>query len=141
MSKRANPYAEATCPRYAKCARKTSDEPEEKAATAARTIEALMSAQRGKRGRQAAPAMELSDDEGGGDPSEACSCCHGRGPSSSRLAGRSLPCAWCSQRVCAGCARTCAECGDTFCTMCSVINYDQRHERAFCLNCEPRCHA
>jgi len=44
-------------------------------------------------------------------------------------------CEFCEKKICLGCKRICSSCEKTFCHVCSVINYDLRDEREFCLNC------
>ncbi|CAL1544281.1 unnamed protein product [Lymnaea stagnalis] len=65
--------------------------------------------------------------------SRACHNC--RQPVQSRDV---MKCQFCENYVCSPCARQCRGCHLHFCQLCSVLNYDQSTERAFCLNCSGR---
>ncbi|KAL3873810.1 hypothetical protein ACJMK2_036895 [Sinanodonta woodiana] len=60
--------------------------------------------------------------------SSNCQCCKGQAASQDR-------CGFCEKSVCQGCIRQCQSCSGNFCQFCSVVNYDEVTERAFCLNC------
>ena len=49
----------------------------------------------------------------------------------------SIICAHCSRVCCGPCTRQCAQCSDVFCTFCSILNYEEIQDRAFCLSCRP----
>lgn len=44
-------------------------------------------------------------------------------------------CWFCERSVCSSCLGTCANCKQTCCTLCSIMNYDQSEVRFFCLDC------
>ncbi|XP_063958201.1 apoptosis regulatory protein Siva-like [Lytechinus pictus] len=44
-------------------------------------------------------------------------------------------CAYCEKNLCYGCRKICVNCESGFCTSCSTVNYDERCDRVFCLNC------
>ncbi|XP_071486843.1 apoptosis regulatory protein Siva-like [Diadema setosum] len=44
-------------------------------------------------------------------------------------------CAFCESNLCMECRQTCFNCEGGFCTRCCTINYDERCDRVFCLNC------
>lgn len=44
-------------------------------------------------------------------------------------------CAYCEKNLCYGCRKICVNCESGFCTSCSTINYDERCDRVFCMNC------
>ncbi|PIK44663.1 hypothetical protein BSL78_18457 [Apostichopus japonicus] len=44
-------------------------------------------------------------------------------------------CSFCDQQICSQCCRECLSCQGVFCSLCSVINYDESFERCFCLSC------
>ncbi|KAK6182361.1 hypothetical protein SNE40_010069 [Patella caerulea] len=48
-----------------------------------------------------------------------------------------IRCHFCDKIVCSTCSRNCDDCTHTYCQMCSVLNYDEAMERAFCFNCSP----
>ncbi|KAK3597840.1 hypothetical protein CHS0354_029411 [Potamilus streckersoni] len=60
--------------------------------------------------------------------SSSCQFCKGQAASQDR-------CGFCEKSVCQGCIRQCQSCSGNFCQLCSVMNYDEVTERAFCLNC------
>lgn len=45
-------------------------------------------------------------------------------------------CAHCDKECCESCSRMCADCQETFCTFCSTVDYRERYERSFCLDCQ-----
>jgi hypothetical protein len=47
----------------------------------------------------------------------------------------SIHCAFCNKTACPTCVVDCEKCSNTFCTFCSVTNYDQRFDRNFCISC------
>ncbi|XP_005102041.1 uncharacterized protein LOC101853330 [Aplysia californica] len=49
-----------------------------------------------------------------------------------------LKCQFCENFVCGTCSRQCRGCLQHFCQLCSVLNYEQSTERAFCLTCSGR---
>ncbi|GFR60091.1 apoptosis regulatory protein Siva-like [Elysia marginata] len=49
-----------------------------------------------------------------------------------------VKCQFCEQYICSGCMRQCQGCFLHYCQLCSVVNYDQIMERAFCLACSGR---
>ncbi|XP_071962905.1 apoptosis regulatory protein Siva-like isoform X2 [Antedon mediterranea] len=46
-------------------------------------------------------------------------------------------CIHCEHSMCRPCSRQCDNCCGTYCQFCTVLNYDERHERIFCLSCLP----
>eukprot|EP00898_Chlorokybus_atmophyticus_P004251 jgi/Chlat1/4827/Chrsp31S04800 len=47
----------------------------------------------------------------------------------------SAACAHCDRALCTKCYRFCDGCQQLYCSMCSIPNYDQPQDRAFCLDC------
>ncbi|KAL9952211.1 hypothetical protein ACROYT_G039426 [Oculina patagonica] len=52
--------------------------------------------------------------------------------------GLRVTCVFCERNTCDDCSRQCAHCTGTFCSLCSIVNYDERYERCFCLGCSPQ---
>lgn len=46
-----------------------------------------------------------------------------------------VKCVFCERSVCLQCCRECVNCSGIFCSLCSLINYDESFERCFCLSC------
>uniref|UniRef100_A0A2C9LW39 Apoptosis regulatory protein Siva n=2 Tax=Biomphalaria glabrata TaxID=6526 RepID=A0A2C9LW39_BIOGL len=46
-----------------------------------------------------------------------------------------MKCQFCENYVCYPCIRQCSGCHLHFCHLCSVLNYDESVEKAYCLNC------
>eukprot|EP00250_Pteridium_aquilinum_P004521 c14720_g2_i1 orf=166-663(+) len=46
-----------------------------------------------------------------------------------------LVCFHCRRKTCAGCWRHCAQCEEDFCSVCSILDFSERYDRAFCLDC------
>eukprot|EP01134_Creolimax_fragrantissima_P005892 CFRG5892T1 len=44
-------------------------------------------------------------------------------------------CAFCEKDVCETCQRQCEGCLESFCSLCSTTNYDEKYDRMFCLDC------
>lgn len=57
---------------------------------------------------------------------------------SSLLSSRS--CHFCEQPTCKDCLRQCEVCHESFCSVCSNINYDSSMEKVFCLDCASDFH-
>mmetsp|Transcript_26763 Transcript_26763/g.74812 ORF Transcript_26763/g.74812 Transcript_26763/m.74812 type:complete len:161 (+) Transcript_26763:135-617(+) len=47
----------------------------------------------------------------------------------------SVVCSFCSNHMCDMCTQQCDLCQDVFCSLCSSKNFDERHDRVFCLDC------
>ena len=59
-----------------------------------------------------------------------------KGPISSLAAPRTVTrCHFCDHRICSGCTKRCAACQQDFCSLCTVVDYTERTERDFCLDC------
>eukprot|EP00051_Salpingoeca_urceolata_P031584 m.494793 g.494793 ORF g.494793 m.494793 type:complete len:243 (-) comp41802_c0_seq1:192-920(-) len=57
-----------------------------------------------------------------------CFVCLGQGP-------LGPPCDFCEREACEACSRECAICQEIFCSFCSVVNFDERWDRVFCMAC------
>ncbi len=57
-------------------------------------------------------------------PAEPCSTCN--------INESILTCSFCERHFCINCSRQCDSCYETFC---SVVNYDEKTDRSFCLTC------
>ncbi|KNC75004.1 hypothetical protein SARC_12463 [Sphaeroforma arctica JP610] len=44
-------------------------------------------------------------------------------------------CAFCERETCERCQRQCEGCLESFCSLCSTTNYDEKYDRTFCLDC------
>ncbi|ESP01654.1 hypothetical protein LOTGIDRAFT_205137 [Lottia gigantea] len=77
--------------------------------------------------------FQFSDSSSTNVPANAC--CHCRKPFSQQTF--STRCYFCDKRLCFPCTRNCDKCNEKFCQMCSLLNYDEAFERAFCFNCIP----
>ncbi|CAB4020851.1 Hypothetical predicted protein [Paramuricea clavata] len=44
-------------------------------------------------------------------------------------------CSFCDKTVCVYCFNVCYKCEQNFCPLCSVISYDDRVEKSYCLSC------
>jgi len=61
------------------------------------------------------------------DPSQCYIC--------AEVSLESVSCSYCEHVSCLGCSRQCTRCGDVFCSFCSTVSYNTRHDRTLCLNC------
>uniref|UniRef100_A0A7S4KDI2 Apoptosis regulatory protein Siva n=1 Tax=Paramoeba aestuarina TaxID=180227 RepID=A0A7S4KDI2_9EUKA len=61
--------------------------------------------------------------------------CGSQCSSCSRASG-TVECSYCMQMTCDTCVRQCAGCQGPFCELCTITNYDLRHDRMFCFHCE-----
>lgn len=52
--------------------------------------------------------------------------------------GLAVTCAFCERKTCGDCRKQCAHCDKMFCSLCSVVNYDKKYERHFCLGDSPQ---
>lgn len=48
-----------------------------------------------------------------------------------------VPCSHCERHVPTTQLQQCCACSDTYCSVCSITNYDEREDRVFCLECSP----
>ncbi|RUS72326.1 hypothetical protein EGW08_019918 [Elysia chlorotica] len=72
----------------------------------------------------------------GSSQKSLCQACHNcRHPVSVRDI---VKCQFCEQYICSGCMRQCQGCFLHYCQLCSMMNYEQVTERAFCLTCSGR---
>eukprot|EP00249_Psilotum_nudum_P000229 c1094_g1_i1 orf=308-820(+) len=44
-------------------------------------------------------------------------------------------CFHCRRKICRHCSRHCDCCQQLFCTLCSLLNFNERYDTAFCLDC------
>ncbi|MCO5557444.1 hypothetical protein L7F22_011008 [Adiantum nelumboides] len=44
-------------------------------------------------------------------------------------------CFHCRRITCARCCRHCYQCDEEFCSVCSILDFNERYDRAFCLDC------
>lgn len=52
--------------------------------------------------------------------------------------GLRVICAFCERSTCEDCSRQCLHCAGIFCSLCSIVNYDAKYERCYCLGCSPQ---
>ncbi len=65
-------------------------------------------------------------------PAELCSTCN--------INESILACSFCERYFCINCTRQCDSCYETFCEpLCSVVNYEEKTDRSFCLSCNLNC--
>eukprot|EP01135_Chromosphaera_perkinsii_P010585 Nk52_evm1s2177 gene=Nk52_evmTU1s2177 len=50
-------------------------------------------------------------------------------------------CYHCERNTCDNCMRNCSQCQNVFCSVCSIVNYDQRYDRVFCFSCNDEIEA
>ncbi|KAH7287441.1 hypothetical protein KP509_32G056400 [Ceratopteris richardii] len=44
-------------------------------------------------------------------------------------------CFHCRRMTCSECWRHCMHCEENFCSVCSILDFNERYDRAFCLDC------
>ena len=44
-------------------------------------------------------------------------------------------CSFCDKKVCVYCFNVCCKCEQNFCPLCSVLSYEDREGKAYCLSC------
>ncbi|XP_078001207.1 uncharacterized protein LOC144453740 [Glandiceps talaboti] len=65
----------------------------------------------------------------GDTPSDMCTQCRRTG------AVRLCPCNYCDKPICSHCHQRCDNCSGVYCLFCTTVNYDDRYEKRFCVNC------
>ena len=100
-------------------------------------IAELMKQDRLKSERAAKAKTELIQAEERELSSRTCNVCCNEMVDADDLAN----CAWCDQGACEDCRGECRGCHNSFCTLCSTVDYSIAEDRLFCVSCLPNANS